>query len=348
MSASERINDSQDNQCSIRRTIAAFKQVKNLNVALHHSRTSPSPLPRISQERINKSSLPATIGTQDDPSPPNTVLYLAYGSNLAASTFLDMRGIRPLAALNVVVPSLALTFDLPGVPYNEPCFANTRRRDPNLPPSPPPPTTSEKPSPFPHQPPKYHKDTWSKGLVGVVYEVTPSDSPHIIATEGGGASYNDIFVPCHILPPDSETVPLRPSTPSFMAHTLFAPASGPNSHDRTTRPDPSYAQPSPRYLSLITTGAAEHSLPDEYRTWLATLGAYRTTSEKQRLGGWIFLSMWAPVIAVVFWLMRTFADEKGRSPAWVVEVLRTVFGGMWASYDGVFKDMFGEGERTVE
>ncbi|KAI4240334.1 MAG: hypothetical protein LQ352_007654, partial [Teloschistes flavicans] len=35
-----------------------------------------------------------------------TYLYLAYGSNLAASTFQGTRGIRPLAALNVVVPEL--------------------------------------------------------------------------------------------------------------------------------------------------------------------------------------------------------------------------------------------------
>ena len=367
----DQMSDLQDDCGRIQRAFAAIGQ-GNLRVPSlqYRDRRSIQPaLPQISQERINQSRLSSSTPINlllsqplaqepthdDDPSPPNTVLYLAYGSNLAASTFLGMRGIRPLAALNVVVPSLALTFDLAGLPYNEPCFANTRRRIPTLPPSPPPPETTDSQN-LPlfsqlqpdQQPPKYHKDTWTKGLVGVVYEVTPSDYAHIIATEGGGMSYHDILVPCHILPPGSKTVPLCPTSPSFLAHTLFAPTPPPNSHDRTVRPDPSYAQPSPRYLSLITTGAAEHSLPDEYKTWLATLEAYRTTSEKQRMGSWIFLSMWAPVMTLVFWLFRTFSNKEGRSPVWVVEVARRVFIGVWMSYDGFFKETFGDGERTVE
>ena len=59
-----------------------------------------------------------------------TVLYLAYGSNLSAETFKGNRGIRPLSAVNVHVPSLNLTFDLAGIPYIEPCFANTQYRTP--------------------------------------------------------------------------------------------------------------------------------------------------------------------------------------------------------------------------
>jgi hypothetical protein len=48
-----------------------------------------------------------------------TILYLAYGSNLSSETFRKTRGIVPISQVNVLVPDLTLTFDLPGVPYLE-------------------------------------------------------------------------------------------------------------------------------------------------------------------------------------------------------------------------------------
>ena len=39
---------------------------------------------------------------QQSSSAEKTVLYLAYGSNMAASTFQGNRGVRPLSAVNVV------------------------------------------------------------------------------------------------------------------------------------------------------------------------------------------------------------------------------------------------------
>ncbi|KAK4237558.1 hypothetical protein C8A03DRAFT_44606 [Achaetomium macrosporum] len=169
------------------------------------------------------------------PAKPKTVLYLAYGSNMCAETFLGMRGIRPLSQVNVSAPSLDLTFDLPGVPYREPCFANTALRKipgnpPKLPPeipNPPfkPPTTQNEDGEDESLPPR-RDPVWNKGLYGVVYEVTPEDYAKIVATEGGGASYHDILVPCIVLPP-SVRVPEKPTIPvpprPFLAHTLYAP-----------------------------------------------------------------------------------------------------------------------------
>ena len=153
-----------------------------------------------------------------------TVLYLAYGSNLCDETFKGKRGIRPLSSINVQVPSLRLTFDLPGLPYTEPCFANSGLRE-----------TADHPSDStsnaaradekthllqkaPHKEP-YRKDRWHKGLIGVVYECTPEDYAHIIATEGGGASYHDILVDCHPFASSdpSDPVPQTPVTPAFKA-----------------------------------------------------------------------------------------------------------------------------------
>jgi hypothetical protein len=198
-------------------------------------------LARLSEPDVSPSPFPsepilAKTFQQNAPSTPKTVLYLAYGSNMCAETFLGMRGIRPLSEVNVSAPSLDLTFDLPGIPYREPCFANTSLR--KLPGKPPkfPPEIPEIPDHPPFTPPTAQDDsasdsarrsaTWNKGLYGIVYEVTTEDYARIVATEGGGSSYHDILVPCFILPP-SMSVPEKPTLPvpptPILAHTLYAP-----------------------------------------------------------------------------------------------------------------------------
>ncbi|OCL10400.1 hypothetical protein AOQ84DRAFT_353555 [Glonium stellatum] len=272
-----------------------------------------------------------------------TVLYLAYGSNLCKETFRGKRGIKPISQINVQVPELRLTFDLPGIPYTEPCFANTARRDPTEPPA----SEKEQTLLTGPQPNDYHKDRWKKGLVGVVYEVTPIDYAHIIATEGGGASYKDILVTCYPLP-TSRTVPEAPTTPPFRAHTLFAPLPPPPpiTAMRPQRSDPSYAQPSARYLKLITDGASELGLPAEYQNYLADIRPYTIMSPKQRLGQFIFLAIWSPFLVLMLALQAQYQDEKGRSPKWLAQLSAAIFNGVWTSYDGFFKDLFGDGERT--
>jgi len=286
------------------------------------------------------------------------LLYLAYGSNLCKETFRGKRGIRPLSQTNVQVPSLRLTFDLPGIPYGEPCFANSGRRDPENDPA-----TKDQNRAINEKTPflsreqgklRYRKDDWHKGLIGVVYEVTPEDYAHIIATEGGGASYHDIMVDCHPFSSadPSLPVPQDPISPAIKAHTLFAPAtpSGenpPKDGGRFQRPDTSYAQASARYLKLITDGAAECDLPYEYQDYLKALRPYTVTSNKQRLGAYIFLGIWVPFVMMIFGLNGMFADENGRIPDWLKQLTGAIFKACWASYDGFFKPMFGDGERSI-
>jgi len=176
-----------------------------------------SSIPRTSAERLAL----AAEDVVDDPdhSKPNTYLYLAYGSNLCAQTFLGMRGIRPLSQVNVSVPTLELKFDLPGIPYREPCFANVGYRKlpdkPKLPPK----------IPFDPPRPPHSESQWDEGLLGVVYEVTEEDYKTIIRTEGGGTGYKQIMVPCLPLPPKM-SIPEKPfpEIPKpFLAKTLFAP-----------------------------------------------------------------------------------------------------------------------------
>ncbi|RAR01823.1 adenosine deaminase [Stemphylium lycopersici] len=276
------------------------------------------PVPQLTQARLDASLADAPLDTQklvssqaQDAAPlekAKTVLYLAYGSNLCNETFRGVRGIRPISQINVLVPSLRLTFDLPGIPYKEPCFANTALRTPDA--------------------EDYHKGRWHKGLVGVVYEVTLSDYAHIIATEGGGSAYDDILVDCYVLPP-TDTVPSTPSWKPFKAHTLFAPLVDKDNQLRTTdrvvRPDPEYAQPSARYLKLITDGAAECNLPAEYQEYLGDIRTYTITSKKQEIGKAIFLAIWMPFILLIFTLSRKLQDKRGRSPAWLAKLSAMVF-----------------------
>ena len=305
-----------------------------------------------------------------------TVLYLAYGSNLASKTFRGVRGIKPLSQIGVFVPELRLTFDLPGIPYAEPCFAGTQYRDV----SPAHNETdvsgeefSEKAALMASDVSRYHKRRWNKPLVGVVYEVTLADYAKIIATEGGGRGYRDGVIDCHPFPESydpSDPVPDHPSTPAFKARTLLSPAADDarrRSQSHKTgmeiakpklswwyticlhfRPDPDYAQPSARYLGLIKAGAAEHDLPVSYQEYLAQIRTYTITTTRQKVGKVIFLTLWVPWVLLTLALSKIFAGPDGRSPAWLVALANVLFSGMWNSYDCFFVRVFGDGERTLD
>jgi hypothetical protein len=190
--------------------------------------------------------------------------------------------------------------------------------------------------------PDYHKDHWKKGLVGVVYEVTKADYAHIIATEGGGSGYQDVLVDCYSLSNNpKDKVPDTPAGQVFKAHTLFAPVT---IRGRTH----AYAQPSPRYLKLITDGAAEHDLPYEYQDFLHQIRTFHITSNKQRLGLFIFLSFWGPLFAAILGGGgRIFLQPDGTYPKWFARFVRVLFSTSWKSYDVFFKPTFGDGERTI-
>jgi hypothetical protein len=310
--------------CSGDQASAAFHCIWNL----HNSPSpvaTPTKLPTTSTSRLAQSTI-----TDEKTAPAESILYLAYGSNLSAETFKGSRGIKPLSAVNVHVPSLDLSFNLPGIPYKEPCFANTRYRQSR-------PSDSD-----------YHKDRWHKGLIGVVYEVTPEDYRTIIATEGGGASYQDVIVPCYVIAPGVKVVDPQPTGAPFEAHTLFAPSDNKKGERAIARPDPSYAQASARYLKLITDGAEEHELPAEYIAYLYNLRPYTITTYRQRMGEVLFLASWLPVVIFLFGLATTTAGADGKIPKWLIQIHAVVFRMLWRSYDNVFKKAFGDGERTVD
>ncbi|WEW61378.1 hypothetical protein PRK78_006868 [Emydomyces testavorans] len=342
------------------------------------------PIPQTSIERqhaaVHDHALNVSALLQDDQRKEHslkqkTVLYLGYGSNMSSQTLRKTRGITPLSQINVCVPDLCLTFDLPGVPYLEPCFAATQYRDPatGRPRYPNGRLASDADRQHKHEDedeeehtllPPHHSTadettTWRKPLVGVVYEVTLSDYAHIIATEGGGASYQDIAVDCYPFPAPydpSHPVPDHPTTTPFRAHTLLSPthqhsSTQPNG-DTTPRKshrirDPTYAQPSPRYKSLLVTGAHEHDLPTSYRAYLSSIQAYYVTTRRQRVGQVLVQTLWLPLLLFSIVLSALFADERGKAPRWLVRVQKGLFEGIWWSYDVVLRKVFGDGERTI-
>ncbi|KAI1156165.1 hypothetical protein F4825DRAFT_346869 [Nemania diffusa] len=357
------------------------------------NRRAPSPktyppissIPKMSSERLALAAVDADLSPEEEAASAKTILYLAYGSNLCAETFLGRRGIRPLSQINVSAPAFDLCFDLPGIPYNEPCFANTRPRKIPIPiPKPPVPGEPPKLPPSPPHTSTRRRPSWSKGLYGVVYEVTPEDYATIIKTEGGGQGYHDVLTPCFELPPALH-VPEKPSLPDlpgkpFLAHTLYAPSlpdlpgddddddtfsssSSPKKdgddkdEDKKTwlrrllqpvhRPRKDYAQPSPRYLKLLRDGAREHALPDDYQAYLAAHGAYTPTTPRQQIGRVLFVLAALPAMLILLTLGRVLADGEGRSPRWLGLAAAACMNLHWGLYDCVFEPVFGDGERTI-
>ncbi|KAK7429972.1 hypothetical protein QQZ08_003594 [Neonectria magnoliae] len=362
MSRSTFYSGADDQRCPV---IILRKLTTVMPRAVPKTYPSIASIPRTSVARLAQAT-EDPVHDRDQPK-PNTYLYLAYGSNLAAETFLGMRGIRPLSQTNVSVPTLELKFNLPGIPYREPCFANVDYRkmpekpklpDPSNPPRIPP---IDPPS---YQPPTLHTPTaWNEGLVGVVYEVTEEDYGTIIRTEGGGAGYKEIIVPCIPIPPKI-SVPEKPFPElpmPFLARTLFAPRIPvpdlPNDPRKKKwwyrfligpHREPDYAEASARYLKLITDGTKEHDLPDGYQRWLKSLQPYTITTWRQQIGALLFALTGGVMFVLMIILSKIFADKDGKIPRWMVIAMTVLINLTWIGYDAIFKPFFGDGERTED
>ncbi|KAH8111581.1 hypothetical protein DFH11DRAFT_1512774 [Phellopilus nigrolimitatus] len=279
---------------------------------------------------------------------PEQLWYLAYGSNLNSHVFKSRRGISPLAQKNILVEGLELTFDLPGIPYLEPRFANCRFASSA-------PLYSGSVESYTGKSAdrlEYNFDldalwTGAGALVGVAYLVTPEGFARVLATEGGGSAYKMVAVQGRVIAPEGssavDVLPTMKLGPAFTgeiihAFTLLASA------EQTRQTD---GEPSSRYLSLVRKGAEECALPTTYRTYLAELTSYRPTTLRQKTGRALILAMWMPAIIAFMLLGCLFAGQDGNYPTWVNNTKDRLFGTMWGSYDSAWKVYFGDGERTI-
>ncbi|BFZ63486.1 hypothetical protein YB2330_004608 [Saitoella coloradoensis] len=251
---------------------------------------------------------------ENHPPVPQPVWYFAYGSNMASSTFMGMRKIKPLSHHRAIVPTHKLTFDIPGIPYKEPSFASID-----------------------------DKGEGDMACIGVVYEITRGDYERVLATEGAGSSYAEIEVEAYKLVGDEEKAPadiVKDEKNFVKAMTLKA--------IRIRTPNP---RPSVRYLNILRDGAAEHKLPKAYASWLASLPAYHPPTRPLRavVGKYIFLTVWMPVVMVIFTLLRTTTGKNGKAPGWLRGLAERTFRTMWRWHDSHFwRSVFGRGDGLEE
>ncbi len=161
------------------------------------------------------------------------VWYFAYGSNMQSATLRGRRGIAFQRALPGRAAGWRLVLDKPPLISVGESFANIIR-DPD------------------------------SQVLGVLYEISDADLPHIDLTEGVLiGNYQRIEIPVQALS--------ALDAPPAAAFTLIS-----DRRDETL-------QPSTRYMDLLIAGAEEHGLPAEYVAFLRSLPARPPTEEAMRI-----------------------------------------------------------------
>ncbi|KAF9958224.1 hypothetical protein BGZ72_000687 [Mortierella alpina] len=243
--------------------------------------------------------------------PQDSVWYLAYGSNMDPKVLTGRRKIQPLDSRPVIVPDYWLSFDINGIPFVEPCFASILRidsarlhdkayaREVH--------TRTQYGREFlwDENHPDHPKRSFPPTLQGVAHKITLDDWQRVIQTEGGWGhdvptGYNQIKVDCRIMGTDEH----------ISAHVLEARPLSIMSH----------CQPSARYKSLLTAGAAHHNLDPAYQDYLARIVPYECTGVRSKLGRVLFMGVNAPILmmfTILFWKnKRKSKEESQRPPYW--------------------------------
>ncbi|PGH15376.1 hypothetical protein AJ80_05560 [Polytolypa hystricis UAMH7299] len=262
----------------------------------------------------------------------NNIWYLGYGSNMNSETFRSHRGIAPLKEMPVRVPGWVLTFDIYGVPYQEPAFSSITPVTPA--------GTLAEYAPG-NAPPPVH---------GTAYLLTKEDYISVIGSEGGGIAYDEVEVLAEPVSPDlggtvtearnGGVVSNRTDSALFKVMTLTR-AYGP------TVP----RSPSKRYMELILDGAQEAHLPRAYRSYLCTIPTYQAPKTVWRMiGAALFLTVWIPIMTAVEKITTATAnsDGKGNCPAWVKALVRLILIAMWFHHDFVHSRFWGRGDGLDE
>jgi len=114
------------------------------------------------------------------------IYYFAYGSNMSPKIFEDRRKIRPTSCQCGVLDGYKLVFNLQGIPYLEPAFANIEKKE-------------------------------DECVEGVVYKITKDELVQLIKTE---SKHYDVV----IVPVSCKKGSMKEAY-TFMAHTTVKPKS---------------------------------------------------------------------------------------------------------------------------
>uniref|UniRef100_L2FQE2 gamma-glutamylcyclotransferase n=1 Tax=Colletotrichum fructicola (strain Nara gc5) TaxID=1213859 RepID=L2FQE2_COLFN len=241
------------------------------------------------------------------------VWYFAYGSNMRSSVMAG-RSIIPQKTAVARIPTHVLTFDIFGFPYSEPSFASIAKRsqvtvDTVL--------STDKNIPFESLP-----------VNGVAYLILQEEYIRLVISEGGGVAYREIDVEAEFL--NSSEEPIQ----KVIVSTLEA--------KYPFRPN---AAPSARYLGLLETGAAEHSLPPEYQEYLSKLQCFEArASLLPRLRAFAFLSVWRPILRQLVKYMKANVSEDGHCEQWIENLIVYGYGAMWFCHGWIYAPLLGRGD----
>lgn len=221
------------------------------------------------------------------------IWYFAYGSNMNSKTLTGQRKVDPAESVAAVLPNYKLTFQMPGIPYREPCFASVS-----------PSSSSPKPT-------SKNGNTFEFEVHGVAHKLTYAQWQTVLATEGGAHTESDtgyaaIDVDAHLY--DGRIVPVKTLIAKPKTSKLF--------RGRTVLP-------SQRYLKLLQEGAADHGLSTEYIKYLHSLEPYNPRGFRRTLGGFLFGLIVFGLIVPVFLPVRLWREvilkaEKAAHPVGTV------------------------------
>ncbi|GIZ40462.1 hypothetical protein CKM354_000379800 [Cercospora kikuchii] len=240
----------------------------------------------------------------------SNVWYFAFGSNMKTDV-MRRRGMTILDAKRLCIPSHVLTFDVFGIPYNEPAMASIARR---------------------RSSPKDPAEDRSPAVHGIGYLLSVADFQKLVVSEGAGTAYQEVDLAAEPVSGEEEAgevVTVR----TLVSRYPF-------------RPNP---LPSQRYLDLLLQGASEHGLPTAYQNYLASLPTYRRNlSRTEELGSRFFLGLWMPIVNWTMRRIKTSTDSgnkqnTGRSVIEAPTVVWLLFRAVWLHYDYLHCWLWGHG-----
>ena len=116
--------------------------------------------------------------------------YFSFGSNMDKHVLQNRRGIKPVDSVACRVPGYRITFDLRGLFYLEPAFANIEKVQ----------DEKEQHNDEDGSGEEPHKENSLSELHGVAHLITPAEYLRIRYSEGGsgyeGYGYSDVDVKC--------------------------------------------------------------------------------------------------------------------------------------------------------
>ncbi|KAF9123852.1 hypothetical protein BG015_005234 [Linnemannia schmuckeri] len=243
---------------------------------------------------------------------PETIWYLAYGSNMEPKVFSGRRKIQPLESHVVTVPNYWLSFDIGGIPFVEPCFASILKMDHSR-------MHQKEYALEVHSRTMHGREfVWDEShpeksyppvLQGVAHKITLRDWQLVIQSEGGWGhdvptGYNQIQVDCV----------RHDSKEKLRAFVLESRPVSVKSH----------CQPSARYKNLLTSGAAHHKLDPSYQNYLANIVPYECTGVRSKIARVLFTLINSPMIlmfAVIVLRNRGKpVEQHTRPPYWAAWV----------------------------